>query len=107
MLIFDILFYLIGDSILDGSENILNEDTSIYFSSVQRGIIKAMLKSTKPLTLNEVFHSFSKRPCAKKLIPQIVSLKTKGLIVCKPKGNNCMDFEFQLTDKGRKLVTSK
>lgn len=92
---------------MNESENILNDDNNLYLSPVQRGIINTLLRSAKPLSLVEIFHSFSKRPCAKKLIPQIVNLKTKGFLICKSNSDNCMDFEFHLTDKGRKLIKGK
>ncbi|MEA1984848.1 MAG: hypothetical protein U9N13_04280, partial [Euryarchaeota archaeon] len=51
-------------------------------TSLQRGVLKALASSNKPITLREILFSLSKRPCARKLIPQIVKLKRDGIISC-------------------------
>lgn len=69
----------------------------IYFSSLQRGIIKTLSSSKNPLSLDEILHSLSKRPCARKFIPQLVHLEKKGIIHREGNEESCMDNEYQLT----------
>lgn len=69
----------------------------LYFSSLQRGIIKTLSYSKKPLSLNDILHSMSKRPCARKFIPQLVHLEKKGIISREGNEESCMDNEYQLT----------
>ncbi|HAE43292.1 MAG TPA: hypothetical protein DCG34_10320 [Clostridiales bacterium] len=78
-----------------------------YLSPIQKSIINILSKSEEPLSLAEISHSFSKRPCAKKLIPHIANLNRKEILQCEPKGMHCMDFEFKLTEKGREFVSNQ
>ncbi len=68
----------------------------MYLSYVQRGVIKALVSANKPLTLREIVHSLTKRPCARKLIPQIVQLKKEGIVECVNNSDNVMESEYSL-----------
>ncbi|WP_445476048.1 hypothetical protein ACT9XH_04800 [Methanococcoides methylutens] len=74
-----------------------------YISSLQRGVLKALSNSESSLSLEEILHSLSKRPCAKKLIPQVVQLKKSGLIVCEKVEPNCMDSLYKLSKKWNEM----
>ena len=74
-----------------------------YISSLQRGVLKALSNSESSLSLEEIIHSLSKRPCAKKLIPQLVQLKKSGLIVCEKVEPNCMDSRYELNEKWNEM----
>ncbi|UGV41051.1 hypothetical protein J7W08_01685 [Methanococcoides orientis] len=69
---------------------------NMYLTSLQRGVLKALVASNGPLTLREILLSLSKRPCARKLIPQIVKLKKDGIISCTGKHESVMDIEYKL-----------
>jgi hypothetical protein len=88
--------------IVTTSDNATFEDP-IYFSSLQRGIIKALSNSDNPLSLNDLLHSLSKRPCARKLIPQVIQLKKSGVIVCEKVEPNCMDSRYELNEKWNEM----
>ncbi len=66
----------------------------MYFTSLQRGVLRALVASNEPLTLREILHGLSKRPCARKLIPQIVKLRKDGIISCTNNSVSVMDFEY-------------
>ena len=83
--------------IIPTSNNYTTIEESIYFSSLQRGIIKALFHSEEPLSLNDLLHSLSKRPCARKFIPQLVQLEKKGIISSNENMESCMDNEYHLT----------
>ncbi|NPE29006.1 hypothetical protein HNV12_13785 [Methanococcoides sp. SA1] len=68
----------------------------MYLTSLQRGVLKALVASNGSLTLREILLSLSKRPCARKLIPQIVKLKKDGIISCTEKYESVMDIEYEL-----------
>lgn len=66
----------------------------MYITSLQRGVIKALVSANKPLTLREIVHSLTKRPCARKLIPQIFQLNKEGIIECIKNSENVMEIEY-------------
>lgn len=92
--------------IVPTSENAAVEGC-LYFSSLQRGIIKALSHSDNPLSLNDILHSLSKRPCARKFIPQLVQLEKKGIISRDGDGESCMDNEYHLTPEWLKICKAQ
>ncbi|MEL4305248.1 hypothetical protein [Methanococcoides sp. LMO-2] len=76
-------------------------------SSLQRGVLKVLSNSESSLSLEEILHSLSKRPCAKKLVPQVVQLKKSGLIVCEKVEPNCMDSRYELSEKLNEILKNK
>lgn len=76
-------------------------------SPIQKNILTIISGYERPPTLVEISHTFFKRPCSRKLIPQFAWLEKNGFIVCCKQAENCMELEYRLTEDGKKAVKSR
>ncbi len=86
------------------SSNNNSIDCCLQLTYLQRGVIKLLAKSYKPLLVEEIFHKLPRQPCGKKFVPQMFALEKRCMVSCNRNSDNCMKYKYNLTPDGWKIA---